>query len=346
MISAADPLSPMLYALLEHKFGEVKFANEGCSAVVQSFTDPNHPHLKIESAATWGEYYRVNCPFCADNRHRLWINHLYGSDYEKNRRTHTNLAVCYNENCISKPGRREQLEDLIFGYGRPLVKRMPIKAVTTEFVPRDVEPPGEITPVDELPDDHPAVKYLRQRNFEPADLARDFSVGVCTKISNDRARIAQNRLYIPVVFNGKLVGWQARAIGEPTSTKYFNSPGMSKSKLLYNYDNASGHAFVIVVEGVPSVWRLGPAAVCLFGKTMSVWQRTTISTTWAGKPVYLILDSDARAEMDQTVHLLRQSQVNVIPVYLPDKRDPADYAREEIFSLISMTVSAAGGVVF
>lgn len=338
-----DPLNPLLYSLLQNKFGEIKIANEGVSAAYEVMPDPYRPGRTVLQGHNWGEYYCVNCPFCKDTRHRLWINHLYGSDYDHGRRLFTHLAHCYNENCTRQPGRGEQLEDLVFGYGKPIIKRAPIKAVTTVFAPQAVDVPGEIVPVDEMPETHPVFSYLRTRKFDPEELARDFSIGVCVKVTNDRYRIANNRLYIPVRFNGALVGWQARAIGDDSfGPKYFNAPGMSKSKLLYNYDRASTQPFVIVVEGVPSVWRLGAAAVALFGKTMSTWQRTTISTTWAGKPVYLMLDADARAEMEQAISLLSQSSAKVVPVYLPDKRDPADYSRDEVFSLISMTASAAG----
>lgn len=341
--SAVDPLNPTLYSLLQHKFGEIKIANEGCSAHVQSYPDPFHPGRFITQADTWGEYYCVNCPFCKDTRHRLWINYLYGSEYDKNRRSYTHLANCYNEGCINKPGRREQLEDLIFGYGKPLMARMPIKTASLDYAHKTMEAPGEVISVDQLHDGHPAREYLVSRGFDPAELSRDFQIGLVTKAANDRLRITQNRLYIPITFSGRLVGWQARAVGDTsTGPKYFNGPGTSKSKMLYNYDRAASQPYVVVVEGVPSVWRLGAVAVALFGKTMSLWQQTTISTTWAGKPVFVMLDADARHEMDETIKALSKRAVRVIPVYLPDKRDPADYPRDEIISLISMTGAAAG----
>lgn len=340
---AVDPLNPTLYNLLEHKFGEIKIANEGVSADVQELPDPFHPGRTITHSNGWGEYYRINCPFCNDVGHKLWINHLYGADYTNGRRTNLHRAICYKNNCLSAPGRREQLEMMVFGPGRPLMRKMPIKVATQEFVQLAVSPPGDIIPVDTLYEGHPALEYLRQRNFDPAALAQDFGIGFCAKATQERVRIASGRLYIPISFHGKLVGWQARAVGDTNKNlKYFNCPGTSKSRMLYNYDRASREPFVIVVEGVPSVWRLGAAAICLFGKTMSLWQRTTISTTWSGKPVFMMLDNDARGEMEQAVQLLQQAHVKVIPIYLPDKRDPADYSREEIISLISMTGAAAG----
>jgi len=330
-----DPMNSVLYALLEQRFGDVHIANEGVSAHVQRMSDPLRPGRFVERAATWGEYYCVNCPFCKDTRQRLWINHLYGASYERGRRTRTHLATCYNEDCLATPGRYEQLEDLIFGRGRPVITKIAIKAPSTQVVHKAVEPPGEICSVAGLPEFHPAARYVRSRNFDPAVLDAEFQIGVCTYVEEPRYKIMLNRLYIPITFHGDLVSWQGRAVGEATKLKYFNCPGTSKSRVLYNYDRASEQPYVVVVEGVPSVWRIGDPAVCIFGKTMSLWQQITLSTTWAGKPIVLLLDQDARVEMEQAASLLKARSADVRMVYLPDDRDPADYTRAEIQGLIS-----------
>lgn len=330
---SVDPLNVVLYNLLEHKFGEVRIANEGVSAHIQRMSDPLRPGRFVERGH-WGEYYCVNCPFCQDTRHRLWINHLYGADYERGRRTRTHLATCYNDNCMSLPGRYEQLADMIFGAGKPIIKKIQIRAPSAEFVQKAVSPPGEICSLGGLPVFHPAVQYVRSRGFDPLELDTQFQVGVCTYVFEPAYRLMFNRLYIPVIFNGELVSWQGRVVGDG-APKYYNCPGTSKSRMLYNYDKAREQPYVVVVEGVPSVWRIGATAVCIFGKTMSLWQQTTISTTWAGKPVVLMLDHDAKTEMEQGVGMLLYRGADVRPVYLPDARDPADYSRAEIQGLIS-----------
>jgi hypothetical protein len=336
---ATDPLNAVLYALLEHKFGDVKIANEGVSAHVQKIADPLRPGRFIERAQTWGEYYCVSCPFCKDTRQRLWINHRYGTGFENNRRTDTHLATCYNDNCLAERGRRAQLEDMVFGQGRPLRQKIVIKAATTSFVQEAVKAPGEICSLGGLPEFHAAVKYIRSRDFDPLDLDQRFQVGVCTYTEEARYKSMLHRLYIPITFNRQLVGWQGRALDDDRSPKYFNCPGTSKSRLLYNFDNASPAPYVVVVEGVPSVWRIGQPAVCLFGKTMSLYQQITITTTWAGKPIVLMLDRDAQVEMGQAASLLRARGADVRPVYLPDARDPADYSTADIQGLISKALN-------
>jgi hypothetical protein len=250
--------------------------------------------------------------------------------------------VCYNENCLDKPGRLEQLEDLIFGAGRRFQLRTPIRSVPTEVAHITVEPPGDILPLDSLPEYHPAVEYLASRGFSDVhELANTFRIGVCVNPRLDKYRLMHGRIYIPVFFNGQLIGWQGRIVGESkTAPKYYN--GLRKSQALYNYDVAARQPVVVVVEGVPSVWRLGLAGVCIFGKTLSAWQCNTIATTWANKPVFVVLDHDAQSELEHVVTQLCARNVNVVPVILPDARDPADYSRPELFSMLSDAADAVG----
>ena len=343
----ANPLNPVLYGLLQHKFGTVRIASEGVPAQVESFPDPLHPGRTVTRAATWGEYYTVCCPFCNDNNFKLWINHRYGVEYNQKtgRRADIHLACCYKKDCVT--GRMAQLEDIIFGPGRKLTQRMSIRQVPPVALLTHSEPPGVIKGFDELPESHPAAEYLRQtRNFDPLALQRDFGIGVCVELADNlsdemrkKLRMVKGRIYIPIYMHKQLVGWQARQVGDSTfSVKYYN--GMKRNQVLYNYDVASHQPVVVLVEGVPSVWRLGAAAVCLFGKTMSLWQSTTIATTWVGKPVFLMLDYGADAEIEAGLSKLCQHGMTVVPVILPDERDPADYSRPELQAMLSDAAAA------
>jgi hypothetical protein len=337
-----EPLNPVLYRLLLQKFGEVIFANEGCSAYFDRLPDPHDPRRKIIHSSSWGEYYRVCCPFCSDRSHRLWINHCYASEVAYGRRQLTHLACCYNDNCISEPGRAEQLEQIIFGVGRNLRPRpLAIKPVTSMFEPKPVEPPGTIVKLSDLPADHPARLYVQARHFDPDWLTLKFGVGYVAEVDDPKNAAVRDRLYIPIIYRNDLVGWQCRAIKSTSAPKYLNAPNMRKSALLYNYDQAATQPYVIVVDGVPAVWRLGAAAVCLFGKSMSMFQQNLIAKTWPGKPVFLMLDNDAKLEMAQAENLLRQQSLRVVPIALPDARDPADYSIEAVTEMLLDSATAA-----
>jgi len=334
-----NPMNPLLYSLLEHKFSSVLIANAGASAQVQRFKDPLRPGKFIKRAQSWGEYYRVCCPFCKEDRHRLWINHTYGADFIDGRRMDTHLAVCYNDGCLKQEGRLEQLADLIFGGGRQFQTKAVIRPPTSDYVLKDIEPPGEIVRIDTLPDYHPAVEYLAARNFDIKELAERFDIGVCTTPALDAYKLMRGRIYIPAYADSKLVAWQGRIVGNRTMTvKYFTQG--RKSQMLYNYDAAREQPVVILVEGAPSVWRMWPAAVCCFGKSLSLWQETALATTWADKPIFIVLDNDAQDELEKTTQRLCDRNMSVVPVILPDVRDPADYTRAELFDLLSAAADA------
>jgi hypothetical protein len=337
-----NPLNPTLYALLEHKFGEIRIANAGSAANIQRFPDPLRPGKIVTQAHWWGEYYCVCCPFCNDVGNKLWINHLYGADYDSRtgRRTDTFLAHCYKNGCIAAEGRAAQLEDMIFGPGKWANRKIAIRTGDMTPVSETVDVPGTIISVAELPEHHPAVEYLTSRNFDIKELAEVFQIGVCTD-APARHRIMNGRIYIPSFFNGMLVAYQGRLSRNTTSKqeiKYYTQG--RKSRALYNYDNACRQSAVILVEGAPSVWRIGPAAVSLFGKTLSYWQENTIATTWAGKPVFVVLDCDAQKELENAVTQLCQHNLQVVPVVLPDDRDPADYSRADLRDILSAAATA------
>ena len=345
MARGVQPLNPALYAMLEHKFGTVRIHSAGCKAQFEKRPDPFNPGQTRKEYYSHGEYDAICCPFCKESGSRLWVNHLYGEEFREHtmRRSNTHLAICYRNNCLKQPGLSRQFEDLVFGPNKRALPKMPIRMADPETSLVMIEPPGEIVPLTDLPAEHPAMAYLYSREFDPAELTDNFNVGVCVAPDKDKFKLVKNRIYIPVTFNGRLAGWQARSVGDDSyGPKYYNSPGMQKSRTLYNYDTASKQPLVVVVEGVPSVWRIGAPAVCLFGKSMSHWQRTTIATTWAGKPVFFLLDSDAHIELDRGVIELCEHDLQVIPVILPDKRDPADYKRAQLKDLLGSAADAVG----
>jgi hypothetical protein len=330
-----NPLNQTLYALLQHKFGDVRISNPGSSAVVQRVRDPLNPKRTLTQAAHWGEYYTVCCPFCNDVGHKLWINYMYGVDYDRQtgRRTGTHLAVCYKNSCTAAPGRLAQLEDLIFGPGKRLLARLPIREGVVDTATEQIEPPGEILSLLELPETAPAVQYLNGRQFDIEMLANVFDVGVCVKPAQ-RHPAMRGRIYIPSYFNRRLVAFQGRApTTQDVKMKYYTWG--TKSRALYNYDAAAAEDYLVIVEGAPSVWRHPRATVSVFGKSLSAWQENTIATTWISKPVFIVLDHGEEAALEAAAMRLCRHNLHVIPVLMPDTRDPADYSSAEFRDLLA-----------
>lgn len=346
---AFQPLNATLYNALVSRFGRVVVANEGCAWVATAYQSGLNAKRIQYDVTSAGEYYRLCCPFCRENRFRLWINHMYGVPTQQGWPA-TWLAVCYNEQCTQDPGRRKQLEDMIFGFRNAAARRKPLyiaQGREDTGVLGPVQLPGQQIPFSQLPLDHPAAIYLQSRGFNPLMLEHYYGILYCVQ-ADDANRPAVNRIIVPIRMDGALVGWQGRWPADldwkaSGVRKYFNLKNMHKRLMLYNYDVAKAWPFVVVVEGVTSAWRIGPPAVAVLGKTLSPRQQMLLQHDWAGKPIILILDPDARDEMEGILaSLVRTGKQPIIPIYLPAGFDPANYNHEVIVRMIQVRAAECG----
>jgi len=317
-----EPLRPELYHRLCDCLGSVLIANEGqpfnASVCTDRVTRKAALHI-IEP----GEYYKVSCPFCSDTRHRLWINHRWGRYVPALQSKLLHLAICYNDNCLRKPGAVHRLYEMVFsdfGHEQGDVVLQAKRCVTAPAAPRY---PGRHQSLATLWPNHPANDYLQSRGFDPKVLTSQYRVSYCIEAAAEFP-LAQGRIIIPVHLNGEFRGWQARCVGEPQSglPKYYSMPSMKKSELLYNYDTARTHAFLVVVEGVTDVWTFGPEAVALFGKTISARQVELLAQ--AGRPVFVLLDHDAAVEA-QKVSAALQGKVPAVHLVALPSGDPGSW---------------------
>lgn len=125
--------------------------------------------------------------------------------------------------------------------------------------PRKLPPPKDYGPL--LPQHR---RYLEGRNYDPDELSETWGVAGC----GPRGGTWAWRVVIPVHnAKGNVVAWQGRHIGT-VEPKYRFTPDEQcledPKTLLYGLDAVEGDT-VLVVEGVPSVWRIGPGAVATFG---------------------------------------------------------------------------------
>ncbi len=194
-------------------------------------------------------------------------------------------------------------------------------------------------PLHELPIQHSACDYLRQRGFDPALLGRRLQVGYCQR-AEPCFGPAQGRLIIPVHRRGQLVGWQARYLGDGYQLKgvhkYHSMPGMPRAELLYNHDQALAYPYVVVCEGPTDVWRVGPAAVALFGKTMSSRQRQLLAAGWGKGVAIILLDGEASAEACRIDRELLGWVSRRVLVPLPDGGDPGGLPHGELWARIDL----------
>lgn len=338
--SSQEVLNPMLYRGLKFKLGDVRISNAGQPARFYRAGSGSSGSVRFR-LHPGSETYAVSCPFCRDSKSRLNINHTFGTRAPDGRVIDW-AAHCFNENCLENKENRRLLFEFVCGFQNRNDRRsFHIRAVTAApQIIMPVAPPGPIVPINEASADTPAVEYLNSRDFDVVELAQKYQVGVVGASAQHGGRI-----YIPIFAEGILAGWQTRYPAELDwkhchTSKYLNPAGMSKSSLLYNWHIAKHWPFVVVVEGVTSVWRIGEPAVALFGKTLSDTQRRLLlHETPASKPFVVFLDPGAEAEARTIASTLTRAGRNVAIVTSPDHRDPAEFARHEVRALIDSTAA-------
>jgi hypothetical protein len=352
MSQSAGPtvLNPQLYMLLQSMCaGGVIVANQGERFVASWSTDPT-THRAQSHICSSGEYYRVNCPFCRDTRHRLWINHQFGMNDPSGRPLYY-LAVCYNDNCLADFYNRQKLSRDLFGFRNANERRpcflLPPPTFDTGFSTGPAPLPGQLIPMSQLArsvPDHHAVTYLCGKRRYTAHMMDYYDLSYCASPS-PAYRMAHDRIIFPITMNGVLKGWQARYIGTADwkkIPKYWGLPGMKKGHFLYNFDHAKDKNFVVVVEGPTDAHVVGDHAVSLLGKSMSHTQLELILQTWPGKPVLLILDPEAEQESRGMLSLMQQYGAIVLQIQLPPGYDCGDYDRTTLWNIIHNQSRQAG----
>jgi hypothetical protein len=115
--------------------------------------------------------------------------------------------------------------------------------------------PGVTIPITMLPENHVAVKYLKDRDFDPEKLYKQFRVSFCTKERSDMyygklnlgfRATPQNRLVFFIDMDGVQKGWQARVIDMKSESTdgsmyhFYFHPYSSKWIAVNKYDPDSG----------------------------------------------------------------------------------------------------------
>lgn len=333
------PLRPELFGKLKKRFGYVSVANENERMIANIINPETKPELNIIHP---GEYYRVDCPFCNDKRRRLWINYKWGLYDSTLKNRNLWLCHCYNECCTDSYVRQLALFNMIFDNTYNKANDVIHSGETiTLTVLKEISLPGTIFTLDKLPFDHPANLYLRSRGYNCESIGKALGVGYCVE-ADPQYPITLGRIIIPIMFREKLVGWQARSIGQPLyGPTYYTMPNLSKGQLLYNFDNAKKHPFVVMVEGVTDVWTFGPEAVSLLGKSITTPQRQLISQAFDHAVVVLMLDGDLPDEEVQAVYDSLPSSKKLI-IKLEDKKDPGDFSREFLRETVYSAINKAG----
>lgn len=153
-------------------------------------------------------------------------------------------------------------------------------------------------PVDQLPKDHPAVKFLYADHLYNLErYAKEYGIVYCPfeggKVLQNMPFITSSeRLIFPVKYKDKLVGWQTRVVPGTFYGDNFNKVKyhhiFNKGDYLFNYDNAKKYKMVVVVEGVKKALKF-PNGVATFGTGISRKQNLMLRE-W--KDIVVMMDAE------------------------------------------------------
>jgi hypothetical protein len=299
--------------------------------------------------ASWGESYRINCPFCNDTRRRLWVNYRFGQfDPVNLHNLATHYGICFNEDCLIHAENRARLIDEIYGVHNRR-DHTPFDIVTTGDVNRTQrlgvrKLPGECRPLTTMGVEEYPIQYLTDTRRFGFETAEEYGLTYCVKCDEHPAAVG--RIIAPIVQNGINVGWQGRYVGTPPNkytAKYYTCPGMPKRLVLYNIDRAKGKPFVVVFEGITDVWRLPNYSVAMLGKSLAAEQMGLLQVTFCnGEPIVICVDPDAYDNCAMKIHeMVSQGRNPVVRVRLPEGYDPADLDSDVLLStILSQTIDA------
>lgn len=247
----------------------------------------------------WGECYSMNCPTCGDTRGRLYICHRFGTSMRSGSRNirfgRKGMVHCHNEDCQVNEFHRDSFWKWL-NSRIDLPRQYASTAIAADTGPRELDPsslhlmadialpePRYSLFADETPSE--VVRYLQDRGFDPHALDSHWHIcysprGAEYQDSSGAVRTLQSgRIIIPVWQHNRCVYWQARALSGADMPKYIN-PGVSKTSLLYNVDNAMLFPNICIFEGATNCWRFGPASIALLGKGLNQGQKAVMKTLW------------------------------------------------------------------
>lgn len=294
-----------------------------------------------ESKGKHGREYIITCPFC-NRKNKMYINAAKG------------LYICYR---CGKSGKASSLVgNVSFDDNKEIQRPKPL--------PDNVASPGCLLGLTQLSDDSAAIMYLSDRGFDIQELNDVFGVRYCTEGREFAGGIfsTTNTIIFPIWMDGRLIGWQSRLLYNPEDIpdsqceamgyiqdedgdwvrppKYWTSPGITKGRILYNYDWARKSDIVIVCEGTFDAISTGKCAVAAFGKGISPNQAKMLKQYW--DVVVILLDpGDAGKDATKITASLRTS-VCAINMTLEGYEDPGSTPRLEIWSQIYDALTGAG----
>lgn len=284
----------------------------------------------------------IKCPFCDDasSHHGIFRDFLNSKCWKCGRKSNLGFILatitgrsqkaCWEEIKASGISFDLDSEQQIKNIFEEELVIKPKKLVSLAKLPKPFQP---IEEVDSILLDN----YLCRRNLTREVLV-EHQCGVC--LVGDY----MNRLIIPVIFEGKLVGFQAADMTGRSDTSYKADRKDSEIKnYFYRWDRINQDLdFIVVVEGVVDAWRLRGNTLCSFGTALSENQKRLL-IKFGPKKLIFCPDGDAYSDTLIQSEYFTPFIDEVHVVQLPYRwknfservnEDPDSFGAENVWNLI------------
>jgi DNA primase len=259
-------------------------------------------HLKFVKNGHGNQEARFICPFCPqrgmgeDRRGHLYINLAKGTYF-----CHRCNASGNIHSLNLQLGTNIQLSELSHQAQNNLdflakkITSVKIKDIKKEF--RPLYP--LVSEQNSNREAQEAIDYLLSRNLTPAHI-KSYSWGLIKQYPN--------YVFVPLIMNEELRGWQGRYYKVSTGKKvmkYFTIPGgIGLHEILFNYDNARFFKKTIITEGVFDAIAGGLNTMATFGKTLSNCQKKILATN-KFREIIFAYDKDAQKESQKLANQMK-----------------------------------------
>ena len=267
-------LNPALYRVLVKHFGSVKVTNEG-----QKRVEERVPGQSRRRVIARGEAYGVDCPICGDERQRLSISYLWLTKPPMSATRIVALANCYNENCkeVREASFVEKFLTDLSAAQMGLLDDIEVseRRISARAQKGVIPMPAGCVPLHELPDSHPAIRFMLTKYPALRTLKRVHYVSRMygasfTETYDPLFPAAQDRIIFPITVDGQLTAWQGRTINAESRARWFLPPGFTKC--FYNIDRVDRLKPVVLNEGILNAIVSGPQGICIFGKDLNTFR--------------------------------------------------------------------------
>jgi hypothetical protein len=188
-----------------------------------------------------------------------------------------------------------------------------------------------------MPLSKPHRKYLRERGFDPYELANKWDLMGTGPIGDYKFRIIA-----PIKLNGRIVSYQGRDTTGKQLLRYKacrkEDELIAHQNIVYGFDHIEGDTGV-VVEGITDVWRLGFGSCGTFGIDFTPSQIRLMKTIPRWKVVF-DPESQARMRAISLARCLGTLGCDVEKVELEGVGDPAELDQEDADELMKELLSS------